>query len=76
MPEITFIVDELHGAVLVEDNRNLSADAVEIFKNRFTPERLKKAGLNERQIKAVLYAAENGSINNSQYQDLFGDLAS
>ncbi len=45
---------------------------VEIFKNRFTPEQLKKAGLNERQIKAVLYAAENGSINNSQYQDLFG----
>ena len=29
MPEITFIVDGLHGAVLVEDNRNLSADAVE-----------------------------------------------
>ena len=45
---------------------------VEIFKNRFTPEQLKKAGFNERQIKAVLYAAENGSITNSQYQKLFG----
>ena len=45
---------------------------IEIYKNRFTPEQLKKAGLNERQIKAVLYAAENGSINNSQYQKLFG----
>ena len=44
---------------------------VEIFKNRFTPEQLKKAGLNERQIKAVLYVAENGSITNSQYQKLF-----
>ena len=45
---------------------------IEIYKNRFTTEQLKKAGLNERQIKAVLYAAENGSINNSQYQKLFG----
>ena len=27
---------------------------------------------NERQVKAVLYAAENGSITNSQYQNLFG----
>lgn len=43
---------------------------VEIFKNRFTPEQMKKAGLNERQIKAVLYVAENGSITNSQYQKL------
>jgi ATP-dependent DNA helicase RecG len=43
---------------------------VEIFKNRFTPEQLKKVGLNERQIKAVLYVAENGNITNSQYQKL------
>lgn len=45
---------------------------VEIFKNRFTPEQLKKAGLSERQIKAVLYVAENGSISNSEYQNLTG----
>ncbi len=45
---------------------------VEIFKNRFTPEQLKKAGLSERQIKAVLYVAENGSISNSEYQTLTG----
>lgn len=44
---------------------------VEIFKNRYAPEQLKKLGLNERQVKAVLYVAENGSINNSQYQKLF-----
>jgi ATP-dependent DNA helicase RecG len=43
---------------------------VEIFKNRLTPEQMKKAGLNERQVKAVLYVAENGSITNSQYQKL------
>jgi ATP-dependent DNA helicase RecG len=45
---------------------------VEIFKNRFTPEQLKKAGLSERQIKGVLYVAENGSISNSEYQTLTG----
>ncbi len=45
---------------------------IEIFKNRFAPEQLKKAGLNERQIKAILFAVENGSISNSQYQKLSG----
>ena len=29
MPEITLIVDDLRGTVLVEDNQDLSADAVE-----------------------------------------------
>ena len=29
MPEIIFIVDDLRGAILVEDNQDLSADAVE-----------------------------------------------
>ncbi|MDQ3712007.1 MAG: hypothetical protein M3388_07285 [Acidobacteriota bacterium] len=43
---------------------------VEIFKNRHTPEQLKKAGFNERQIKAVLYVAEHGRITNAQYQKL------
>ena len=45
---------------------------VEIFKNRYTPEQLKKADLNERQIKAVLYIIENGSITNSEYQNISG----
>lgn len=29
MPEITFIVDDLRGAILVEDNQDLSRDAIE-----------------------------------------------
>lgn len=29
MPEITFIIDDLRGAILVEDNQDLSRDAVE-----------------------------------------------
>lgn len=29
MPEITFIVDEMRGAILVKDNQDLSAETVE-----------------------------------------------
>lgn len=45
---------------------------VEIFKNRFTPQQLKKAGLSERQVKAVLYVAEREKITNQIYQELLG----
>lgn len=44
---------------------------VEVFKSRYAPDQLRKLGLNDRQINAVLYVAENGSITNSQYQKLF-----
>ena len=43
---------------------------VKLFKNRFTEEQLQKLGLNERQIKAVLYVKEKGKITNSEYQTL------
>jgi ATP-dependent DNA helicase RecG len=43
---------------------------VEIFKNRLMPEQLKKLGLNERQLMAVAYVKENGSITNSKYQSI------
>jgi len=43
---------------------------VKLFKNRFTEEQLQKLGLNERQIKAVLYVKERGKITNSEYQAL------
>ena len=43
---------------------------VTLFKNKFRPDQLQKLGLNERQVKAVLYVVENGSITNSQYQKL------
>ncbi|MBA3632645.1 MAG: putative DNA binding domain-containing protein [Acidobacteria bacterium] len=43
---------------------------VELFKNRFAEEQLKKSGLNERQIKAVLYVVVNGNIDNSRYQNV------
>lgn len=43
---------------------------VTLFKNRYTKGNLKKLGLSERQIKAVLFALENGSITNSKYQEV------
>ncbi|MDP2362206.1 MAG: ATP-binding protein [Ignavibacteria bacterium] len=44
--------------------------SVTIFKDVLTEEQLKKRGLNERQIKAVLYVTENGSIKNKDYQTI------
>jgi len=39
-------------------------------KDNYTPEKLKKLGLNERQVKAVLYLKEKGKIANKDYQVL------
>jgi len=36
----------------------------------YTQENLERLGLNDRQIKGVLYTKEKGSINNSLYQKL------
>jgi len=43
---------------------------ITLFKDRFTEEQLRKMGLNERQVRAVLYVVENGSITNSDYQKI------
>ncbi|GHT67727.1 ATP-dependent DNA helicase [Bacteroidia bacterium] len=43
---------------------------VKLFKDRFMEEQLQKLGLNDRQIKAVLYVKEKGKITNSEYQTL------
>jgi len=41
-----------------------------MYKDRFTEEQLKKLGLNERQIEAVIYTKKYGKITNSDYQKL------
>jgi ATP-dependent DNA helicase RecG len=41
---------------------------VTLFKERFTEEQLQKLGLNDRQVKAVLYVKERGKITNKEYQ--------
>lgn len=42
------------------------------YKDIYTEENLRKMGLNERQIKAVMYVKMNGSITNQEYQKLAG----
>jgi ATP-dependent DNA helicase RecG len=43
---------------------------VKLFKDKFNEEELQKLGLNERQIKAVLYVKENSKITNNEYQGI------
>lgn len=43
--------------------------SIYFYKDIFTEENLRKMGLNERQIKAVLYLKERGKITNREYQD-------
>lgn len=44
---------------------------VEFRKDIYNEEFLTSLGLNERQIKAVLFVKDNGKVANSEYQDLF-----
>ena len=44
---------------------------VTLFKDRYTKEQLRIMGLNDRQVKAVSYVVENGSITNTKYQEQF-----
>ena len=43
---------------------------VTLFKDRFSQEQLQQLGLNERQIKAVLYVKVKGRITNNEYQKI------
>ncbi len=43
---------------------------VTFAKDPYTPERLRAMGLSERQIKAVMYVKERGSISNREYREL------
>jgi ATP-dependent DNA helicase RecG len=49
---------------------NHSGSWVEFRKDIYNADSLREKGLNERQIKAVLYVAENKKITNSEYQKL------
>lgn len=44
---------------------------VVFYKDKWNEENLRKLGLNERQIKAVMYVKEKGKITNNEYQDIF-----
>jgi len=55
-----------HPEILEQDAGIL----VTLFRNKYSKEQLVKMGLNERQVKGVLYVLENGSITNSQYKQV------
>lgn len=40
------------------------------YKDPYTEERLREMGLNERQVKAVLWVKERGEIANKEYQEM------
>jgi ATP-dependent DNA helicase RecG len=44
---------------------------VKLFKDRFSEEELQKMGLNERQVKAVLFFKNKGEITSSAYAEKF-----
>jgi len=44
--------------------------SVVFWKDIYNEEYLRKLGLSERQIKAVLYVKENGKITNREYQKI------
>src|SRR5665647_1956945 len=44
--------------------------SITLFKNILTEEQLTKLGLNDRQVKAVIFVKEKGRITNKDYQSL------
>ncbi len=44
---------------------------VVFYRDWLTEERLRELGLNERQVRAVLYVKEKGSITNREYREMF-----
>ena len=55
------LFEEKFGGFLVVFNKDI-----------YTEEHLKGLGINERQIKAVMYVKEKGRITNKEYQELTG----
>jgi len=67
------IIDECKAAGLPEPEltERDGGFLVTLFKDRFSEEQLQQLGLNERQIKAVLYVKEKGGITTSAYTKLY-----
>ncbi len=66
------IVEDCKKQGLPEPDFNNENGVMEVtlYKDRFTEEYLKKLGLNERQIKAVMYVKDKGKITNKEYRNL------
>lgn len=55
-----------------EYKEEMGGFSVYFYKDIYTDENLRKMGLNDRQIKAVLYVKERGDITNKEYQQICG----
>jgi len=66
------ITEECRINKLPEPNFNIKNGGISVtlFKNIFNEEHLKRKGLTNRQIKAILFVKESGKITNSEYQNL------
>jgi len=66
------IMNSLSDANLPEPEfkEEFSGFSLYMRKDYYTEERLKEMGLNDRQIKAVMYVKEKGKITNKEYQEL------
>ena len=53
-----------------EFKEEMAGFSVRFYKDIYTEENLRKMGLNERQIKAIIYVKEKGKITNKEYQEL------
>ncbi len=54
----------------IESKEGIGGFTVEFYKDIYTEENLRKMGLNERQIKAVMYVREKGKITNEEYRKI------
>lgn len=61
-----------HGLPEPEFGEDSGGFSVTFRKDAYAPDLLRKLGLNERQLRAVAYVRETGSIGNSEYQELTG----
>lgn len=55
-----------------EFKEEMGGFSVYFYRDIYTEENLKKIGLNERQVKAVMYVKEKGKITNRAYREIFG----
>jgi len=53
-----------------EFKEEMGGFSVRFYKDIYTEENLRKMGLNERQIKAIMYLKTTGKITNKEYQEL------
>ncbi len=68
----TRMIQQMKDAELPEPEfkEEMGGFSVYLYKDIYTEEILRKMGLNERQITAVLYVKERGQITNEEYQEI------